>query len=414
MKMKIGQLQRLKNLADRGSDRIKLSEGENLHRILFGPIVVSTVFWPSLQRDDDGEVKSVTKSAKVPDRGSLFDGIAALDRKIQRATGVDKPKSQLDKSTKFNYLVIDVDKEPMRVSIAQYPKTVKDALIEIEEKRDTDDGTKLRYGLIWMYNVIISKDVDPTKERRYGTDYSAEPDPKNPWLGQVPADWLKADFNTLVEEGYIDLNEVFSSEMLQALEEADIDLEAEGIPDSEEIILERLAAFPIDLNGESFGKPSFIRPELMAAELRELELPFINQNAPTTPTPALLPSQAGKEEEIAAVVEEEFEVVDDLRITKNSALYKTNFTPPTAPVDAEVTEEVPAGLEEDFEVVDEPPSQTKTAKKLQNMQNDAVDAEVAEEVPVGLGEDEDEGEKPTKLRSLLASAKAKAGALTKE
>ena len=372
MKIKMGQPQRLKNQAERGSDRIKLGEGENVHRVLFGPVVVHTVFWPSQQRDDaTGEIKTVTKSAKVADRGSIFDGIAALDRKIQRATGVDKPRSQLDKNTKFNYLVIDVDKEPLKVGIAQYPKGVKDALVELEEKRDTDDATKLRYGLIWMYNVIITKDVDPNKERRYGTDYAVEPDPKNPWLGQVPADWLKADFDTIVEGGYIDLKEVFSEEMMAALEEAEIDLEAEGVPDSEEVIMERLQAFPIDLNATRFDKPAFARPDLMAAELRELELPFLNPGKPGTEQ-ALLPSEASKEEAAAEVAEEDFEVVDEPPSKKAKAKLKG------------LKKEEPEEVEEaEFEEVD-----------------DSGDG-----VPEGMDEDEDEGEKPTKLRSLMKKAK---------
>ena len=365
LKINMGQPQRLKNQAERGSDRVKLKEGENVHRVLFGPVVVNTVFWPSLQRSEDGEIKSVTKSARVPDRGSIFEGLAAMDRKIQRASGSERPKSQLDKSTKYNYLVVDVDKEPMRVSIAQYPKSVKDRLVEIEEKRDTDDPTKLRYGLIWMYNIYITKDVDPNQQKQFGTEYSAEPDPKNPWLGQVPADWLKGDFNKLVADEYVDLKEVFTDDLYRALEEADIDLESEGIPDSEEVIIERLQAFPIDLNGTSFGdKPAFIRPDLMAAELRALEIPFLQT---TEDGPALLPSQASAAEEEAEAVDAEYEVVDDA-----------------------------------------PPSASTAAKELAPQEEEPE----SEKVPAGLAEDQGEEENhPTQLKSLLGKAKKTAAAL---
>ncbi len=356
LKINMGQPQRLKNQAERGSDRVKLKEGENVHRILFGPVVVHTVFWPSLQRSEDGEIKSVTKSAKVPDRGSIFEGIAALDRKIQRATGSERPKSQLDKSTKYNYLVIDIDKEPMRVSIAQYPKSVKDRLVEIEEKRDTENPTNLRYGLIWMYNVLITKDVDPNQQKQFGTDYSVEPDPKNPWLGQVPSDWLKTSFGKLVEGKYIDLEEVFSKDMYQALEDADIDLEGEGVPDSEEVIVERLQAFPIDLDGKSFGdKPAFIRPDLLAAELTTLEIPFLP--AGEGGGQALLPSQAGKAEEEAAAVDADYEVVDDAPPSASTAAKK--LAPAEETGDA-AAEEVPSGLAEDKEEIEDHPSQIKS------------------------------------------------------
>jgi len=375
MKLTMGQPQRLKNQAERGSDRVKLKEGENVHRVLFGPVVVNTTFWPSKQQQDDGELKEITRAVKVPDRGSIFEGIAALDRKIQRASGVERPKSQLDANTKYCYLVIDLNKEPLRVSIASYPKSVKDALIEIEEKRDTDDATCLRYGLVWMYNMIISKDVDPSQARQFGTEYTVEPDPKNPWLGQVPADWLKADFNQLVEDKMIDLTEVFTPEMLKAIEEAEIDLEAEGVPDPEEKILEQLAQYPIDLNATRFDKPAFPNPEIMMKELEVLKIPFLapGEGAPQLPA--------------------------------------TTATAGT---------EAPAAVEAEFEVVDTPPSEGANAKKLNDENQDEVEAAASEEAPAAASEEapaglkadaeEPAGDKPSKLRSLLKSAQDKASA----
>ncbi|KKW10750.1 MAG: hypothetical protein UY48_C0031G0004 [Candidatus Gottesmanbacteria bacterium GW2011_GWB1_49_7] len=318
LKISVGQPKRLVKKASRdGAGRVKLREGENLLRVLFGPVVVNNVFWPSIQREEDGAEKSVIKSARVPDRGSIFHPLAALDRKIQRANGVEKPQSPFDVKSKWNYLVIPLDEEPLEVKVAQLTKTVFEGLVEAERARDRDDPTKLRYGLIWMWNAIITKDVDPGKSKRYGTDYRVSVDTKNPFAGQVPAEWLDTSFQELVDGEFIDLHDVFSDEMLKALEDAEFDLEAEGVPEDETTIMERLQSFPINIDAidSQTEAPTFRYKDDFMQQLAEHgllgEIPIISATDKDQPRLTAGPTRRPVEAEVIDADDDVDDDVDD-------------------------------------------------------------------------------------------------------
>lgn len=322
MKLKIGmgQPKRLVKKAQRdGGNYFKIKEGENNVRVLFGPVVVNTVFYPTIQRSEDGEVKATVRSVKVPDRGGIFAPLSALDRRIQRAHGEERPRSAFDSKSKWNYLVIDLDNEPYEVQVAQFPKSIFEELVDIETKRSNKNATMLRYGPIWMVNLIITKTVDPSKSAQFGTEYKVEVDPENPWNGKVPAEWLDSDFAELLEAGAFDPEEVFPNGMIKALEEAEIDLEKEGIPDSEDAVMERLQAFPVDLDGKDkrSGAPLFKHKAVLVEELTNAgvleEIPMIESGG-AGGAPQLTEGSSSKKKAVDAEyveVEEDDEEEDD-------------------------------------------------------------------------------------------------------
>lgn len=251
---------------------LKLKDGENLHRVLYGPLPMNTVFWPTVV-EQDGKRKQTVRSARVPDSGSIFHQLAAIDRRAQRAQGADDPTSVFDAKTTYNYLVIDKEGAGT-LQIAQYPKKVKDQLVEIQAKRDRQSPDKLRYGLIWMFDCIITKAIDNDKGRRYGTDYTVEVD-NSPVSGQVPAEWLDLDFDELVKSGNVKPEQFFKKSELKEMEAFDIDVEEATRPHTEAEILDMLSRNPVDLLGKKFGDPAFLDASVIMEELKLLKLPFV-------------------------------------------------------------------------------------------------------------------------------------------
>ena len=178
--MDLGQPTYLKNDADKSRQigKVRLEEGENVHRILFGPVKVQSVYWPTLVEDSDtGAMVPRNKLIRRPQQGTLFDTLASLEKRVRTQMGEANPRSSFSPSNKWWYLVIDRNDPSPTIQIAEYPYTVYKRLVELESQISTKNRENLRHGLIFQYDVIITKKVDPTRPRFLGTSYEVDVDP---------------------------------------------------------------------------------------------------------------------------------------------------------------------------------------------------------------------------------------------
>jgi len=165
------------------------------------------------------------------------------------------------------------------VRIYDYPWTVMDQLKSLQSTVSKKRLGYLEYGLIFMFDVYLSKEVDKTKTSQYGTDYKTMPitDTLPAIKGkQIPLAWL--DWNP--ESGrpcpwsYADY---FTEDELSAIQEYDKDLEAVCKQDTAEEIAEKLNKNPLFLNakimfGDRKGQAMFPAFALDEAKQRLLEV----------------------------------------------------------------------------------------------------------------------------------------------
>ena len=260
--MEFGQPAYLKEQAEKSKQigKVRLDEGENVHRILFGPVKVQSVYWPTLVEDPDtGTMIPRNKLIRRPAQGTVFDTLASLEKRVRAQMGESNPRSSLSPSNKWWYLVIDRNDPTASIQIAEYPYTVFKRLVELESQISTKNRDNLRHGLIFQYDVIITKKVDPTKPKFLGTSYEVDVDPENAYTGKVPAKLLGAKTEDLKAAGF-DPQSCFSEEDWDMVESCDINLEEAAKPDTPESVIEKLKQFPLNLGATgpdgSFRFPS--------------------------------------------------------------------------------------------------------------------------------------------------------------
>jgi hypothetical protein len=249
MAVQLGHSQQMQKEA-RGdfSSKVRLEEGPNIHRILYGPIKVGTVWYPTLIWDEEkDEFVQSMRAFRPPETGSPLDALASLEKVTRKKKGEENPRSSLDPTKRWNYLVFNLESEEYpKIEVAEYPWSVFDELCRIEKEEDRKDNSKLRYGLLFMLDMIVTKNIDPKKPRQFGTSYKVEVDPSNTLAGKIPKSWWGHSASELVEKG-IDIERFFPDEMWDAIQEADIDLQAETKTDSLEEIKSLLEEFPLYL-----------------------------------------------------------------------------------------------------------------------------------------------------------------------
>jgi len=284
----LGQPQKNKDEARKGhTDFVDLKDGENVHRILYGPVRRSFIWYPTL-RNVDGELQLKKKMVIRPDEGCILDEIAAIEKKIRMDLGEDQPQSSLRPVTRYFYLIMDQNRAEPLVEIARYPYQVFNDLITKEEEVDTDDPTKLRYGLIFMFKWIIKKSIDPSKQRRYGVTYSAEPDPKSvaPFVGKVPVAALGQSPEELMAIYGDHIKSIFTEAEWEAMNNCNIELEKELKPHTPDQIVNMLIDSPIFLDAKDGDNYIFPSRESFNAAIIELGLKTLREGNQAALPPA--------------------------------------------------------------------------------------------------------------------------------
>jgi len=309
--MDLGQPKYLKDKAEKSafSSRVRLQEGENIHRILFGPLKVQTIYWPTLEEDSEtGTLVPRNKMVRRPEQGCIFDNLASLEKRIRAQQGEDKPRSSFAPSNRWWYAVIDKTDDEHEIKIAEYPFTVYQRLIELESQKSTKNTKNLRHGLVFMYDVIITKKVDPGRPKYLGTSYEVDVDPENEFSGKIPGYWLGQSTGELNEEENFDLSNFFNEEELQMIQDSTIDLEKEATPDNPDDILAKLKEYPIHISAtQPDGSYRFPEREKFMEQLTEFGLTYLGEGG----AQPQLEAAPEKENITEAAPEEEVVNVDD-------------------------------------------------------------------------------------------------------
>jgi hypothetical protein len=333
-----------------GLSRIRLEEGANVHRILYGPMKISLQYYPVLIEDEDGGMQQRMKVIRRdPSRGTPLDVLASLEKRVRKQRGESNPSSSLDPSTKWLYKVIDRnDPDYPAVKICEYPYTVWKALAEIEKARATKDTSKLRYGLIFMWDSIITKSIDKAKGIRFGTSYAVEVDPENQYAGKVPASYLGATSAQLEEKG-VDCSKFFTKEEWAAIEtdqESGMDLEKIGEAESAEDIASKLAEFPIFLGATNQdGSYRFPDVERFKEQLTKQGLDYLDADAGAEEKPepkrlSVPTTEAKSKTEEIVFEEEDTETVETKTTEKEPKVEETKAEEPDS-VDEDEDEDFP-------------------------------------------------------------------------
>lgn len=247
-----------------------LDPGDYKFRILTGGDRVKTVFYPTVViNEDDGELIQAFRAVRINNasKGGLLERLAKADRKAQLVKGGVKEniRSALDQRTKFVYLVLDRRDTVPEVKVLEVGYKVKTALSTKEKELDEQDATKLKYGLIYMYDVTI-KVIDKKKPglpKYFNRDYAVEFSIKHPFLGKVPVEALDSglDIENYVKSG------IFTEEEWKVISSSSADLKSMFAPESEEDIVQKLMLEPIDVLAVRENKPVFPDPEAIAKVL---------------------------------------------------------------------------------------------------------------------------------------------------
>tara|TARA_R100000008_G_C3586267_1_gene172576 strand:+ start:3324 stop:4331 length:1008 start_codon:yes stop_codon:yes gene_type:complete len=309
--MELGQPKHLKQNKDGGGlIRTRLEEGDNVHRVLFGPVKISLQYYPTLVEDaTTGEMVQRMKVIRRGNAGTPLDTLSSLEKRIRTGRGEQNASSSLNPSNKWLYLVMDKnDEDYPSVKIAEYPYTVYKKLIELEAAVSTKDSSKLRHGLIFMWDAIITKNVDKSKGIRFGTSYDVTVDPENDFSGKVPVSYLGASTAELGEK--LDLAKFFTEDEYAVIQAAELDLEKEGAPHTAEEVKQLLADFPIYLGATNpDGSYRFPSIEQFQEQLEKMGIDFLSgeANAPQLESPKTDPVEipTTKAEPVAEEVTEE-------------------------------------------------------------------------------------------------------------
>jgi len=295
------------------TDKVTINVGRNQHRVLTGPFLQRVVYWPSLEQDSTtGEMKQVAKMVNVPKEGSqIFDALSSIEKEIRATMGEKEPRSKFKPNNQYLYLIFNREEEEPIVRAASYKWTIFNRLDQIQKQISSKDKNMLAHGLIFMYDIIITKTVGDPNRAQYTTKYSVDPDVEsNPFLGSVPVEFLKYSEAQIMEtlseeaqEGKTYLEMIFTPEELKAIEECDIDLTKEINPLSDDKILAKITESPIyfgakDQNGHyMFPQEEHFMKAMKSMDIKLIESESVDDQKATDSSKTTEVKEEVKEEE---------------------------------------------------------------------------------------------------------------------
>ena len=297
--MLLGQTEDLKKEAtlNQFSDQLELKVGVNRHRVLRGPFLVRSVYWPTMV-EEEGETRQKTKAVVVPTKtGSPFlKALADSEKEFRRMQGEADPRSNFSPSSKYLYLAFDKDdpehNEKPEVKVASYKYTIYTRLEEIQSEESTKNAGHLKNGLIFMYDVLIKKTVGDPNKPMFTTRYTVDVDTENNVAqGKIPMDLLKMSAEelnkTLIDNKIYE--QIFTPAEMEAIEKCNIDIPGMYTPQSDEEIIAKLMDSPIAIRAKNFSTGNFLFPQndqfinfIQTKGLRILEDGETKEEAPGT------------------------------------------------------------------------------------------------------------------------------------
>jgi len=306
------------------------------HKVVGGPVKVFSVFYPS--EDDSGKTKTAALTVKDW-KSSVFSTLAEMDRRIQKSKIYERMgttseaqemarqvRSTLDPSTSFHCLVLDKKDEIPLVHRAEYKKSVRDKIMDMQSEKHIDEhgnviNNYLRYGLLIMlwFEIMRVEKNDSRLPKKWNVEYSVKVMEKycEKFFGKVKS-YLASDFPkkinsegdytiiTPTEENTFNLVKlgILSLDELSAIMNSDYDLLELTKPMTYEDAIQKLENEPIKLdamdeNG-NFKLPTWKELKELMVKNR-LELPMVVGDTPRALSPSPAPVKEGIMEELDAM-----------------------------------------------------------------------------------------------------------------
>ncbi len=274
----------------RSNDIAILKNGDNHVRIITGGIPIRTVFYPCIKVNNEGEEKNYTIPFIV-EEDSIFEQMAEVDKKVRRTVLKEKdPKSPLQPSVRYAYLIFDrQDSEPV-LKVAHYSKTVHDEIFKIQSRPYKE--TFLENGLMFMHDIIITKNFNPAQKNAIGRgiSYSCRFAPDNKFAGKIPISFLDMDggalWSTLKSyqpkegENPVNLLEyMFSEKELTALENPMSLTDAVKAITTEELLEKFNKQLFFNIKAKSNDSYLFPEQTLLAGEFEKLGIELLKNKA---------------------------------------------------------------------------------------------------------------------------------------
>lgn len=263
-------------------ETVKLKEGVNTIRLIAGPVLVETIWYPTLTaKEGSSDLVQAQRPIIRPKTGCVLDALAKLDENLTKtqmredgvsADDIKKYRSQLRPNSAYRYLCFsrnedDGGKPTVRVIDLGYKinKTIEEKQNKLYEK----DKAFLEFGLAFMYDIDIKKVKDPKiKNPMFATSYVIDPVtdtlPIVTMKQRVPASWLNWDGEG---EPPWEMSSFFTEEELEAIEKYEGDLDTISKTPTAEEIEAKLTDNPLFLSAVRDDKPMF--PMLMKPEILE-------------------------------------------------------------------------------------------------------------------------------------------------
>lgn len=280
------QRELLESAAKIFEDVIELEKGSNVLRVIQGPQKTNTLFYPTIvEVTDNGEktIKATFKALNFLDVPPIVNSIVTAEQTARKSIG-NTEELGMRVQTRWWYLAINtLDTANIKLKPARFPKTVKDDITKIETRLDVKDNTYLLDGHFFLYDILIEKIIDPTKPKRYGTTYKTSVYGNNQWKQRIPASWLKANPNEVIE-GLGGMEAVFPVEYIDTIQSCDINLEKLLVPMTEAQVMDALQKFPINLLGRKStegGGLAFPQNPEFEEILKSMNLPVVHFDTET-------------------------------------------------------------------------------------------------------------------------------------
>lgn len=234
-------------------DKHEIVKGDNLFRFIQGPQKIKTIFFPTVIEQEEKGVKVFKPSFRALnflEKSPLIESIQEAEMTVRQGLG---DESDISFSEKLNWFYLAINKnkgETIKVKPIKVPTTIKKFLTEIESKLDLQDPEYLLNGPFYLYDVLITKTVEPGKPARYGTKYTGAIYGNNKFSGMIPQEFLRKSADELIQEigGW---DKIFSEDEINAIEDCNINLEDVLKPNTELEIKEILQKYPINLLGRN-------------------------------------------------------------------------------------------------------------------------------------------------------------------